>query len=348
MKFKKTALVVVLLATLALLLARTPRAPQSEPLVESAAMLSGGGSTAASRSTPTLSPTVDETIARLRGISEPAERSETIEQLTQDLNLSQVRTWLNALVNSTNAADSELREVLLRQWAQIDVQAAASWAQELDGNGRAAAITQVSIAWAEQNVAESIAWARNLTADNDRDTALLQIGFEAARTDPIETVRVALDLPNGSQRDELMNHAAAQWATFDSAAAHAWASQLDDIAMRQRLIGTIISSSAEHDGLGTATRAVSELPAGPIQDRTVVSVIQRWSQVEPAQAAAWVKEFPASPLGLDAMENLVTSWSRFDSVSAHTWLLSLPPSQLRDAGLRQWQVSSGSDGVDAR
>jgi hypothetical protein len=330
MKSMKAALTVVLLAALVVMLARTSRVHHAHNAVATV-LPTASEPAAVSRFAAPPPVSIDEEISHIRDIADPEERSGIIEQLSN----SRMETLLDALTHSTNAADMELRDVLVRQWAVRNVRAAAQWADQLAGSARNDAISQISIAWAEQDVAAAIDWARTLPPDNGRSTALLQIGYEAARNDPILSIRLSAELRVGPERDELMLHAVRQWAASDSAAAFQWASQINDAAISQKARAAIMTAWAEQDGYAAATQAAGELSPGPLQDQTVVSIIQRWSQNEPETAAAWVQEFPPSPLGFDAMENLITSWSEFDAPAAQRWIQTLPPSPLRDAGLNQ-------------
>jgi hypothetical protein len=77
---------------------------------------------------------------------------------------------------------------------------------------------------------------------------------------------------------------------------------------------------AKQDPESAADLAVQELPAGRLQEDTVISIIQRWAQQAPEAAAAWVDQFPPGPLRTVAIDNLVSQWSQKDAAGAHQWL----------------------------
>jgi hypothetical protein len=64
-------------------------------------------------------------------------------------------------------------------------------------------------------------------------------------------------------------------------------------------------SWAEQNPEAAATLAVDQLPAGRLQEDTVVSIVQRWAQSDTVAAATWVAQFPEGSLRKTAVENLV-------------------------------------------
>ena len=327
------ALAVVFLAALVLLLARAPRDQQPSSAV--VGVLPKAGEPAANSRFPAPpGPSLDKTASHIHHISDPGERSMRIEQFADSLNNSQIRMHLAALLDSTNAVDAELRDVLTRRWADNDPRGAADWVEQMArGAGRLNAVTQVAIAWAEQDALAAADWARGLGAEGERHAALLQIAYETARSAPFQSIQLGFESPPSPERDELIIHAARQWAAIDSPAAYEWAAKLSDASLAQKVIAEVMIVSAEQDGRSAAVQTVEALSPGPIQDRAIVSVIQRWGQSDPSSAAAWVKDFPPSPLGLDVLHSLITGWYEFDAAAAQRWVHTLPPSALRDAGL---------------
>jgi len=77
---------------------------------------------------------------------------------------------------------------------------------------------------------------------------------------------------------------------------------------------------------------LQNLPPGGRQDDTIVSIVQRWAQTEPAQAADWVVQFPEGRLRDTAVQNLVQIWSE-QANKPTEWLDSLEDGPVRDAGI---------------
>jgi hypothetical protein len=92
-------------------------------------------------------------------------------------------------------------------------------------------------------------------------------------------------------------------------------------------------ASAEQDGAAAATLAVNGLVAGEEQDRTVVSIVQRWAQNSPQAAASWVSQFPDIPSREPAVQNLLALWTAQDAKAAGNWLRELPAGPLRNLGI---------------
>jgi hypothetical protein len=131
----------------------------------------------------------------------------------------------------------------------------------------------------------------------------------------------------------LLVHSVSQWAGTDSAAAADWAASVPDSSLRQHLLAAVAVASAEQDGAAAATLAVNGLVAGEEQDRTVVSIVQRWAQNSPQAAASWVSQFPDIPSREPAVQNLLALWTAQDAKAAGNWLRELPAGPLRNLGI---------------
>src|SRR5262245_7232236 len=127
----------------------------------------------------------------------------------------------------------------VRQLAESDARAAAHWAVQLPVTpGRLDAIKAVAIAWANEDLPGVVEWVRQLPDETERQSALISIGFEAARVEPLTALALAVGLNADSDRDELIRHAAAEWATTDPDAAAQWARQIGDGPLRTRILAS--------------------------------------------------------------------------------------------------------------
>jgi len=106
-----------------------------------------------------------------------------------------------------------------------------------------------------------------------------------------------------------------------------------DPSLRQHLLAAVAVASAEHDGGTAATIAVDGLVAGEEQDRTVVSIVQRWVQNSPQAAASWVSQFPDLPSREPAVQNVMALWTPQDAEAAGNWLRELPAGPLRNLAI---------------
>jgi hypothetical protein len=133
----------------------------------------------------------------------------------------------------------------------------------------------------------------------------LSLAYEAARSEPVTALTVASALPSGPQRDDLLVHAISQWAAGDSVRAAAWAAQVSDAVLRERLLAAVSVSAAEEDGAAAAAYAVQVLRPGEEQDRAAVCIIQRWAQYSPSAATSWVAQWPDNPVREAASQSLL-------------------------------------------
>jgi hypothetical protein len=172
-----------------------------------------------------------------------------------------------------------------------------------------------------------------LPEGDSRQAAIFALAYEAARTEPIAALEQARALPATRERDELLVHAISQWTAIDSTTAAAWAMEVSDSALRERLVASVAVSSAEADGAAAATLAANTLSAGEEQNRATVSIVQRWAENSPQAAAAWVAQFPDIPMRAAAVENLLAIWTAQDIEAAGKWVRELPVGSLRKLGI---------------
>src|SRR6185369_1768428 len=154
----------------------------------------------------------------------------------------------------------ELSARLLRRWAEVTPRLAAVWATGLpQGATRKAAVEQVMITWANQDLAVTIEWFQTLPEDDRQQSATLSLAYEAARAEPLVALDLVSALPPTRERDDLLVYAVSQWAATDEATSEAWATQVTDTSLRQRLVAAVSVASAERDGTTAATLATGAL-----------------------------------------------------------------------------------------
>jgi hypothetical protein len=202
----------------------------------------------------------------------------------------------------------ELRAELLQRWMGNDPAAGAAWASSFATSHpeQIEILPGVAALWANQDLSSAVAWGRTLSDETQRAKVLVAIGYEAARQDPKEALRLASDLAPGEERDGLIVHAAAEWATAGTPESVVeWAKLISDVSIRERVLSAVAATWGDENPVAAANLAIQALPPGPSQDNAVMGILQRWAQKDPAAAAAWVKRFPEGPLRDTALENLV-------------------------------------------
>ncbi len=252
---------------------------------------------------------------------------------------------LRELTEDPSPEAAELRRVLIRQWAEKDPQAVADGLSELEPSPiQRAAQRDLAVTWAKSQLSMSLEWAQGLPEGDQRTAALLDVGYEAARTAPLAAVTLGSQMTASAERDQFLAFATSQWAATDASEALAWARQVPDDQLRQRLLAEVVVAAADSNPQGAAVWAVESMNPGPAQDRAVVAVVQRWAQQAPSQAAEWVAQFPDGQAGRSAIRSLVEIWSVEDPAAAGEWLKGLPPGAGRDSGLKLLSQFGASGG----
>ena len=260
-------------------------------------------------------------------------RRESLERAVISVTVNDRPALLESLLRDDDFAAAELREGLIRRWAETDPIGAVAWASQIsDPATRQASLKQAASAWAEKDLSSATSWLATLADGPDKQAAAIAVAYEAAKSNPLTSLKLASQLPATSDRDSLLVYAVSQWAGSDSKTATTWAAQVNDSKLRQHLLAAVSVAMAARDGLGAATLAGMALPPGPEQDRTAISIVQRWAQTSPQDAANWVAQFPNTAVRASATQNLITIWAAKDAKAAANWLNSQPAGAAREAG----------------
>ncbi len=261
-------------------------------------------------------------------------RQPEIDKLVKEMSTAdRVHALEQLWTENATGARRELTGELLRKWAEEMPQAAAEWiAAKPSGELQRDGARSVAILWADHSVAEAATWVRSWP-DEQKDAGLLAVGYEAARTSPKDALWLASELSPSPARDGLIGQAVREWTSHDPEAPLAWAEKIENSTLREQVFAGAAISLSDTDPAAAADLALQKLPPGGRQDDTVVSIVQRWAQVQPAEAADWVAQFPPGRLRESAVENLVQLWADKDSAKAAQWLTTLEDGTLRDTGL---------------
>src|ERR1043166_8061018 len=273
-------------------------------------------------------------LGSLQKDADSSSQDQILEELVDKLTSTNPAVALEYLKNQNAFGPGrDLSIRLARGWAGQDAKSAADWVTEnLAGTVREEAINGVAIVWANQDLAGATAWATQL-AEDDRESGLLSVAYEAARTHPMAALSLAADLSAGPPRDDLVIHAAMQWALQDATGAADWAKQITEQGLRDKVLAAVAAQWGEADPGAAATLATKWVAPGKPQDDAVVGIVERWVQKQPTDAAAWVTAFPDGLLRDTAMENVVKLWADQDVEKAGTWLRSLLAGPARDAAV---------------
>jgi len=197
-------------------------------------------------------------------------------------------------------------------------------------------LLQVAVGWAESDWSGATAWARSLSNENARDELLLQLAHVSLCEEPLRALELAVELPAGRWRVELLAQAVGSWALREPQAAAEWVRLLSGEEGRARALESVVVNWAETDAIAAAKFAMENLPSGKGLDRAVVAAVQRWAQSDPSSAAEWIERFEPGALQSAATDNLVANWFAGDIQGPADWLESLQPGALRDNSIASY------------
>jgi hypothetical protein len=255
----------------------------------------------------------DEAWARtLRDVAETDEsrRSERIAEFIEKLPLGDLSAAIAYF--RSRLADGAAREIasgLLRRWAGLDPQNAALNVESMPpGLDRLAALNDVAIVWSGLDFDQAVEWIKKWPEENERHAGLMTVSYEAARSNPLAALNVAVAVAPTKERDVLIEHVARQWAAEEPQAAATWAERIEPVSLRQQVLGGIAVEWSDRDPVAAANFAATRLVAGKLQDDVVIGILNRWVQKDPSAAAGWVAKFGEGPLRRTAMDALVNLW----------------------------------------
>ncbi|MCW1921049.1 hypothetical protein OKA05_00690 [Luteolibacter arcticus] len=159
-----------------------------------------------------------------------------------------------------------------------------------------------------------------------REKAVAAVAWDAIDVDrELAQQAFAALAPGGEEARRLIAHFAMRLADTDPEAALEWARGLEQPAERDDALGRVAAVISATDPQRAAALALEEVPEGPLRDRTVVQVVQRWSQSAPADAGKWVAALPAGRARSAALEHLAGTWSAADAPAFAAWASKQEP-----------------------
>jgi hypothetical protein len=274
-------------------------------------------------------------LSALEQESDPTLKEQMFARVVSSVGVEGMPLALDQLLSVSTPAAIELRDRMIRHWAEVNPAEAAQWtASVAESATRSAVMTQVAVAWGNSDLKAATGWVSSLSMDQPTADATIALSYEAARTDPLIALETGGRLAPSPQRDEALIFAFNQWVATDVGGARDWVFSLPASDLRQRLIAALSTTGAQANGQAAAELAATQLEPGSDQDRAAVSIVQQWAQSDPEAAAAWVAQFPEGALRTSAAENLATIWAVQDSRSAARWIDALPLGSFREAAIR--------------
>jgi hypothetical protein len=250
----------------------------------------------------------EEAVRAVNAERNSEKREALLASFVDQIAIAEIPSALDALQRQ-GAGGKDLSLRLLRRWAESDAQAASRWAEQLPESStpedslRSSALEAVAIVRADASLEDASAWVKQLPDSPSRNPAILAVANEAVRSEPMEALRLAVDLPADAPRDQLIQRAAMEWATKDPGAARDWGLQITEPGMRNQVLSAVATAWSENDPKSAAALAYQEI-SGQAQSDAVIGIVQRWAQKQPQAAVSWVQQFPDGPLKQAARASL--------------------------------------------
>jgi len=276
-------------------------------------------------------------------------QSDDLELLAGTIPGDQIQAALDRLAVDQSGPAMTLIGFLARRWAANSPAEAAQWAAThlADNDLSHDVFAKIMLPWAVKDLAGAAAWVQQLPAGGNKTAAVLSLATEAAtQKEGVTAITLAASLPPGSERNDLLNYSAQQWATTDRDGAVTWINQVEDPQLREKMLGEVAVNLGVQDPFAAAQLIATAMPAGQDQDNATVSVVRFWAASAPADAAAWVEQFPEGLLRNAAIENLIDVWGQDDLSQAGAWLDGLPASPSRDAAAKIYAAIPAASASD--
>ncbi|WP_353567914.1 hypothetical protein [Haloferula sargassicola] len=188
--------------------------------------------------------------------------------------------------------------------------------------------------WAKLDPDAAMAWANSLEGD-DKGSAMISIVGEVAATDPAKAATMAATL-TGDDQMRAYGEIAQKWAAEDFSAAESWIQTLSGEA-KDRAMSEAVQVLARTDPDAAAAKLAS-ISEGGARDRAVAILAGEMAQEDPAAAASWLGNQQTGDYG-DAMRRIMTNWTAQDSAGALSFIEAQPVGEIRDSATQTylWQ-----------
>lgn len=229
---------------------------------------------------------------------------------------------------SPDELDTPLGTVALERWLKADLATAANW---IAGKTNA---TEEQVWLVGRKMLEDPAGVQNLLNYSDQLTnnPWKQQLFEGAglllsETNPAAAINLAQRMDAGQSQTNLLQTATYDWISRDPNAALDWILSVNDPSLREKLIAIGSQAYAATDPRLAADWLVSTVKSDETLNDAVVHVVDAWTTKNPAEAAQWVSALPAGPMRDAAIYTVVSQWlpsDRGGNGPAGAWILNLP------------------------
>ncbi len=261
------------------------------------------------------------------GLSYSVATDDDLDEIVGEISTYSFRRDATQIVRLGCWGDGTLHAHLMDRWMMLQPVEVLEWFDGLRPEEKTSTlIKQVGIAGIHVNSRWAVEWlvSRHQAGETTNEDWLTQL-YEATRFEPRRVAELALELQEGAERDALVEHAVQEWAGREPSAVDIWVRGFEESPLKQRLIAAQVLGMAALDILQATTMAATRLNPGSLQNRVVISLVQRWAQNAPMAAGAWVLAFENSTLRKLAVGQLLEQWKLMDPDSSARWALIHTP-----------------------
>ena len=280
-----------------------------------------------------------------------SERANAYQSIFAGWANTDVRSAANALsMVPTQYAGMNLLSQVAYQYASQHPDEALVWMEQLPPEQRRFVGSQVVSVMAQSDPETALAYVTGTDAQNPQQ--LMQVLDQIARNQPQIAANYVKNLPDGTQRDQMLLRVAGNWADQDPDAALAWVSSIDpakaqgvlrtmvprlamrnpDLAMtlldrsdgesRGQWISSIASGYAMRDP-EMAFNFLSQYKSEPIYGQALANIVPNLAQSDPRRAMDVVMGLGQEHHHL--VSSVITQWGEYDLDGARRWLQNASP-----------------------
>lgn len=182
-----------------------------------------------------------------------AERTQLLATALSSLVTREPSAAMGMTERLSNAERLQILPQVLTQWATVDMQSAAAWAENLESPQlRNNALMSIASTYAFRHPDEAFRWAASLS-EPDSQPVMSAVIDQIAASDPVRAS--VSQMRNGPQRKGAVVDIANHWAQWDPQATLAWVAKLPASDADPSLYSSIFGQWAVHD----AEAAVDQL-----------------------------------------------------------------------------------------
>jgi hypothetical protein len=194
---------------------------------------------------------------------------------------------------------------LLRDLIGKDPRAATRLAGSLAvGPVREEMMRRLAQYWTEQDAPSAKQWAEQLADVGERNSALTDVCFQMAQSDPRQAALLADHYGLGELPGAPLESLVMQWAVKDLTSATAWVKDRPEGERKNDLLARVAMVMARTSPAEAAEMVATQLPEGNAQTESVISVLHQWAIRDLPEARAWTELFPEGQLRERALGEL--------------------------------------------